>query len=192
MRIDEYGHIINDDDDYGRSDYVDEYGHIVVNDPADIPVRRNASPASALASATPSRSWDIPVPWYGHGWLYWTVTLLLAAPAAWASYVYLTPFIASLLGLSSDTIDQIVWYCYLYGMPAGAYIGCIWYNVSGTKQTEDYYTGVNYCLSPLCAVAGVASMAVLITVAVIVIAIFVAIFSVVIGIAILLGLLSGG
>ena len=179
MRIDEYGHII-DDSEFESS-----------------PVRSHASDptASPVSSSSRDSSLETHIPWYGHGGLYWFVTLGIAAWLAWFAYMDIAPEIFVFTGgfSSSGTVGDVAnGILYTIGpvlLAAGSLIGCIWYNISGTKQAEDYYTIGNYFISPFCAAGGMLAMAVLIPIISIVSSLAIHFFIVILVIG---GLISGG
>ena len=153
MRIDEYGHII-DDDELETSE--------PISDDASV-----SPTVAAVPSSNPMTSaLEVSVPWYGHSELYWTVTLGLTTAIAWFAYVYLAPILAGDGSSSSNDIEGVVLnfvgIVTPYLLAGGAFIGCIWYNIGGTRKTENYYIGGNYVLSPICAALAVLGMAILI------------------------------
>lgn len=162
VRVDKYGHIIRDDntnsqnngtqpqarvDQREGSESIEPDRLFDLSNPTNRTLSNNMSGQSGRLEQT--------VPWYGNGFLFWIVTLLASAGIAYLS-LYLSTLMFIYTG-SGDMLDDVLSglsYYAPYIIAVGSFIGCIWYNLKGTKKDKIYYTAGNYIVSPICACVG--------------------------------------
>jgi len=131
---------------------IDEYGYVIYDD---TPSVENTNNTQSQTTSTGSNSYfDEPCFWYEYGAAFWIITLLISIGIALLTSMVFAPMIfghgSSVSGFLAGIAD------FLYGIAPyavfiGAIIGCIIYNVNGTKRCHSAH---EYILSSLCAIAG--------------------------------------
>lgn len=197
IRIDEYGHIIRDDEPAANGGvHTSNPISRGAAEPEPLHVPNNASSLQYYDQAQPGPLLEISVPWYGGSAIFWTITMAAACAVAFIAYARIAPMIFAPGEDSSDLLEAITNYLLgfaPYVLCIGAFAGSILYNVKGTKRAEiSYHAAWEYLLSPLCAIAGVACAGALLGLIILAVYIVAGIIMVAIVIAIIVGLISGG
>lgn len=164
---------------------IDEYGYVIQEEDS----------AQTNTTTTNFTNTSYPIPWYGKSGVFWMITLAIALVIAYITSTMVAPMLFETSGDSSDFLESIT--NFLFGISSyvvfiGTFIGCIWYNASGTKSTKNYHSIHEYILSPLCSIAGAVGSGLLIFLLALAVYIIAAILGIVIVVAIIGALLSGG
>lgn len=144
IRKDKYGHIIRDDEPTPNSNT--NTGNNFSGRTTDSGIQADTSSSSLLQTSTP---------WYGSSGFFWTSTLVFA---------FIIAYIASTMIVPVVFVDEASDYenIFHYAVFIGAFVGSTWYNIKGTRRSENYYVTSEYIISPLCAVAGAVGICILI------------------------------
>lgn len=184
LRIDEYGHIIRDEDSTSNS---------TVESPSNTSLGYASNNRAGVGYS--SRILETSIPWYGKAGVFWTITMILSAAVASFLSMVIAPMIFETKSGDLDLLESIVNFLVglaPYAVFIGSFIGCILYNINGTKRNgENFHKASEYILSLVCAVAGSVAMGLLIYL--LVVAVYIIAAVVVIGLVILfiIGLASG-
>lgn len=201
IRIDEYGHIIRDDEPISenRQTHLHSEEEIPGRDQMYIP--DGASSLSYLSGVhgsshvTSTRSAGLlqtSAPWYRKDGAFWTISLALALVVAFISSTMIAPLIFESSGSSSDFLENIANFLFNaapYLVFAGAFVGSIWYN---STRKSGWHEASEYILSPLCSIAGVVGAGAVVFLLTLALYIIAAIIGIAIVIGVLVGLFSGG
>lgn len=195
-RIDEYGHIIMDDEQDNNSARLSSERENIIQ-PDELFVMTDQDNQEATSNQSQARTQinvlQPPTPWYGNAALFWIVTMVLVAPLALIA-VYFGPMVFGESGSSSGSVEgivEVISELAPYIMAIGAYVGAIWYNTKGTKKDKSYYTVGNYFGSVGCACAGVLGAGLLMFLIGLAVMAIAFIFAAVIAIAIIASLIGG-
>jgi hypothetical protein len=198
LRIDEYGHIIRDDDTSTQvniTSSTQDSGDDQLYVPADTSSLNYVSGARDTSeSSTPIL--EISTPWYGGDGVFWTITMILSLAVALPMSIAVAPLIFEISGGSSDFLESLSNFFFIiapYAIFLGTFVGSIWYNSKGTKKTGSHYHAAHeYVVSPLCAIAGAVGTGLLLFLLAIAVPVIAAIVAIGFVFAIFAGFVSGG
>ena len=201
IRIDEYGHIIRDDEPTSENRQIQTHSVEETSGGDQMYIPDGASSLSYLGGVhgsshvTSTRSTGLlqtSTPWYSKDGAFWTISLALALVVAFISSTIIAPLIFEPSSSSSDFLESIANFLFNaapYLVFAGAFVGCIWYN---STRTSGSHEAGEYILSPLCSIAGVVSAGAVVFLLTLALYIIAAVIGIAIVIGVLVGLFSGG
>ena len=201
IRIDEYGHIIRDDEPISENRQTqlssDEEtpgrDQMYIPDGASSLSYLSGIQGSSHSAANASTGLlQTSAPWYSKNGAFWTITLALALVVAFISSTMIAPLVFETSDSSSDFLESIANFLFNaapYIVFAGAFVGCIWYN---SQRKSGSHEASEYIVSPLCSIAGVVGAGAAVFLLALAIYIVAAVIAIAIAIGIIAGLFSGG